>query len=97
MQSHIINSLSYSKNLKPNYQKSQSKSKSKEKKIKFGPQIIKQKQIQISKKVKKMIHYDCENTGMDDDIPDEDEIYIKENLLTNIKEKQKKEQIQFTE
>ena len=47
----------------------------------FGPQLSKFSQIEVSKKVKKLIHYDCEG-GVDDDVPDEDEIYIKENLLT---------------
>ncbi len=47
----------------------------------FGPQINKLEQINFSKKVKKLIHYDCEGQ-VDDDVPDEDEIYIKENLLT---------------
>jgi len=46
----------------------------------FGPQISKMLQINFSKKVKKLIHYDCEGEA-DDDIPEEDEIYIKENLL----------------
>jgi hypothetical protein len=47
----------------------------------FGPQINKLEQIHVSKKVKKLIHYDCEGQ-VDEEIPDEDEIYIKENLLT---------------
>jgi hypothetical protein len=48
----------------------------------FGPQINKTKQIEVGKKVKKLIHYDCSNKeGIDEDIPDEDEVYIKENLL----------------
>jgi hypothetical protein len=46
----------------------------------FGPQLFKQIQIEVNKKVKKLIHYDCEG-GVDEDIPDEDEIFIKENLL----------------
>jgi hypothetical protein len=47
----------------------------------FGPQI-KSKQIEVGKKVKKLIHYDCNKEGVgDEDIPDEDEVYIKENLL----------------
>jgi hypothetical protein len=47
----------------------------------FGPQLHKLSQIDVHKKVKKLIRYDCDG-GVDDDIPDEDEIYIKENLLT---------------
>ncbi len=49
--------------------------------IRFGPQLNKQLQIDASKKVKKLIRYDCDG-GVDEDIPDEDEIYIKENLLS---------------
>ena len=45
----------------------------------FGPQLYKQTQIEV-KKIKKLIHYDCDG-GVDEDIPDEDEIFIKENLL----------------
>jgi hypothetical protein len=50
----------------------------------FGPQLSKQTQIEVNKKVKKLIHYDCNNVGgvEDDDVPNEDEVYIKENLLT---------------
>jgi hypothetical protein len=49
----------------------------------IGPQLSKQKQIEINKKVKKLIHYDCTNVGYEDeDVPGEDEVYIKENLLT---------------
>lgn len=52
----------------------------------FGPQITKLKQIEINRKVKKLIHYDCNinngDDGLDEDVPDEDEIYIKENLLS---------------
>jgi hypothetical protein len=47
----------------------------------FGPQINKLEQIHVTKKVKKLIRYDCEGQ-VDEGIPDEDEIYIKENLLT---------------
>jgi hypothetical protein len=46
----------------------------------FGPQLFRQSQIEVSKKVKKLIHYDCEG-GVDEEVPDEDEIFIKENLL----------------
>jgi hypothetical protein len=55
----------------------------------FGPQLGKCKQIEVNKKVKKLIHYDCNNNNfqgdlanVDDDVPEEDEIYVKENLLT---------------
>jgi hypothetical protein len=47
----------------------------------FGPQLNKFSQIDVNKKVKKLIRYDCHG-GVDDDVPNEDEIYIKENLLT---------------
>ena len=46
----------------------------------FGPMINKLEQINFHKKVKKLIHYDCDGQ-VDDEVPDEDEIYIKENLL----------------
>ena len=98
MQSHLINSNSLSKSSRNEIN---SKHPSKEKKCNFGPSLQKTKQLEISKKVRKMIHYDCnenaKSKGMDDDIPDEDEIYIKENLLTNLKEKQIKDQHHITE
>ncbi len=46
----------------------------------FGPQLVKSGQIEVNKKVKKLIHYDCDG-GVDEDVPDEDEIFIKENLI----------------
>jgi hypothetical protein len=49
----------------------------------FGPQTKIQK-LEMNRKVRKLIHYDCNNydiEGIDDDVPDEDEVYIKENLL----------------
>ena len=99
MQSHLINSQSLSKNSKVD--SSNSRHQSREKKHNFGPSLAKQKQLEISKKVRKMIHYDCNDDGkyggMDDDIPDEDEIYIKENLLMNLKEKQTKDYHHITE
>lgn len=61
----------------------------------FGPLLGKLKQLDINKKVRKLIHYDCnENANLeciDDDIPDEDEVYVKENLLMNLKEKREKD------
>jgi hypothetical protein len=54
----------------------------------FGPQIGNEK-LEINKKIKKLIYYDCNNKGddgLDDDIPDEDEVYIKENLLNRKKD-----------
>jgi hypothetical protein len=52
----------------------------------FGPQL-KPKQIEMGKRIKKLIHYDCNGKeGLDEDIPDEDEVYVKENLLQNTKE-----------
>ena len=48
---------------------------------------IKSKQLEMGKKVKKLIHYDCNNKDcIDEDVPDEDEVYIKENLLQVNKE-----------
>ena len=49
----------------------------------FGPQIEKHK-LELNKKIKKLIYYDCNPKGdqsVDQDVPDEDEVYIKENLL----------------
>lgn len=67
----------------------------------FGPSLGKLKQIDVSKKARKMIHYDCsDNTkheGIDDDIPDEDEVYIKENLLNNLRERQIRDKDHITE
>lgn len=65
-------------------------SKSKTSKV-FGPTLTKSRPIQMKSNFTKVIHYDCgiiNNEGDDDDIdiPDEDEIYIKENLLLSKKE-----------
>ena len=54
-------------------------------KIVFGPNLKESKPLQVKcSHIKKLIHYDC-NTKKDgseeDDIPDENEIYVKENLL----------------
>ncbi len=61
----------------------------------FGPFLGKLKQLDVTKKIRKMIHYDCNDNanldGIDDDVPDEDEVYIKENLLMNIRDKQIKD------
>jgi hypothetical protein len=55
-------------------------------KMSFGPQT-KFKQLDIGKKVKKLIHYDCnEGDDMNMDVPEEDEIFIKENLLEKKRE-----------
>lgn len=55
----------------------------------FGPQA-KLEKLEINKKIKKLIHYDCnaflDGEGIDDDIPNEDEVYIKENLLDKDKD-----------
>lgn len=53
----------------------------------FGPMLNKNKPIQISKRVKKYITYDCQENNQDDiydEIPNEDEVYIKESLLKKI-------------
>ena len=48
----------------------------------FGPHMLGQKPFEIRKKVKKLIHYDCkENEDVNDEIPNEDEVYIKGSLL----------------
>ena len=54
-------------------------------KISFGPNLKESKPLQVKcSHIKKLIHYDCNNKKDDseeDDIPDENEIYVKENLL----------------
>lgn len=52
----------------------------------FGPNLKESKPLQVKcGHIKKLIHYDCNNKKMgdseEDDIPDENEIYVKENLL----------------
>ena len=52
----------------------------------FGPSLKESKPLQVKcSHIKKLIHYDCNNKKMgdseEDDIPDENEIYVKENLL----------------
>ena len=54
-------------------------------KISFGPSLKESKPLQVKcSHIKKLIHYDCNKNKDDleeDDIPDENEIYVKENLL----------------
>ena len=51
----------------------------------FGPSLKESKPLQVKcSHIKKLIHYDCnkkKDDSQDDDIPDENEIYVKENLL----------------
>jgi hypothetical protein len=88
---HLINS----NDLKRKGNKETSPKPKRQNIISFGPSLGKLKQLEITKKVRKMIHYDCnENAnldGIDDDVPDEDEVYVKENLLMNLKEKREKD------
>jgi len=53
----------------------------------FGPNLKESKPLELKcSKMKKLIHYDCgkkKNDSEEDDIPDENEIYVKENLLQN--------------
>ena len=55
------------------------------KKIAFGPSLKESKPLQVKGgHIKKLIHYDCnkkKDGSEEDDIPDENEIYVKENLL----------------
>ena len=55
------------------------------KKITFGPSLKDSKPLQVKGgHIKKLIHYDCnkkKDGSEEDDIPDENEIYVKENLL----------------
>ena len=54
-------------------------------KVAFGPSLKESKPLQVKcSHIKKLIHYDCNRKKSDseeDDIPDENEIYVKENLL----------------
>jgi hypothetical protein len=54
-------------------------------KISFGPSLKESKPLQVKcSHIKKLIHYDCnkkKDDSEEDDIPDENEIYVKENLL----------------
>ncbi len=56
----------------------------------FGPSLKESKPLQVKcSHIKKLIHYDCNKKKDDleeDDIPDENEIYVKENLLENTAE-----------
>ena len=60
------------------------------KKTTFGPNLKESKPLQDKcSHIKKLIHYDCnkkKNDLEEDDIPDENEIYVKENLLENTAE-----------
>ena len=52
----------------------------------FGPNLKESKPLQVKcSHIKKLIHYDCSKNKDDseDDIPDENEVYVKENLLQN--------------
>ena len=52
----------------------------------FGPNLKESKPLQVKcGHIKKLIHYDCSKkiNDSEDDIPDENEIYVKENLLQN--------------
>ena len=55
----------------------------------FGPNLKGSKPLQVKcGHLKKLIHYDCSKNkeNSEDDIPDENEIYVKENLLQNNQE-----------
>ena len=55
----------------------------------FGPNLKESKPLQVKcGHIKKLIHYDCSKKQDDseDDIPDENEVYVKENLLQNTTE-----------
>ena len=55
----------------------------------FGPNLKESKPLQVKcGHIKKLIHYDCSKKQEDseDDIPDENEVYVKENLLQNTTE-----------
>lgn len=51
----------------------------------FGPSLAISRPIEMKNNYKKLIHYDCyvsnQECEEDEDIPEENEVYIKENLL----------------
>jgi len=50
--------------------------------LSFGPHMLGQKPFEVRSRVKKLIHYDCkDNEDVNDEVPNEDEIYIKGSLL----------------
>ena len=49
---------------------------------KIGPQLQSLRPLEINRRIKKLIHYDCKLTeDFNDDVPDEVEVFVKENLL----------------
>ena len=52
--------------------------------LSFGPNLTQSRPLEMKGQIKKLIHYDCTippDGDEGDDIPEEDEVYIKENLL----------------
>ena len=51
----------------------------------FGPLLQKNEPIKVKGEIKKCIRYDCKKIleNNEDDIPEENEVYIKEKLLKN--------------
>ncbi len=48
----------------------------------IGPTVQKQRPLEIGKKIKKLIHYDCKQSeDLNDEVPDENEVFVKGNLL----------------
>ena len=75
---HPISKLTSKQNPKKKFNPSKNTS--------FGPNLKQSKPLQVKcGHIKKLIHYDCskKQDDSDDDIPDENEVYVKENLLQN--------------
>jgi len=57
--------------------------------FKIGPQLKRARPPDLGRRIKKLIHYDCKQSeDLNDDVPDEEEVYIKENLLKKNKEEE---------
>ena len=75
---HLISKLTSMQNPKKKFNSQKNTS--------FGPNLKESKPLQVKcGHIKKLIHYDCskKQDDSDDDIPDENEVYVKENLLQN--------------
>ena len=54
---------------------------------KIGPQLKRARPPDIGRRIKKLIYYDCKLAeDLNDEVPDEEEVYVKENLLKKNKE-----------
>ena len=50
--------------------------------LKIGPFVKRQRPLEIQNNISKLIHYDCKQSeDLNDDVPDESEVFVKVNLL----------------